>query len=335
MTVNVGDLVTFWEHNHKLRITGTVTAVSGNMLSVASKGTTYYVPAVTVTDHTPGSQVIVSPPFTLPTRPTLSVPPTLTVPDDIGAIATTIVSNSQATTSPQLITATNTMVGITPASGQNWIVLRILAWSGAYSPPAGGGNKLGDRQGNVGLSGEFTESLIASTPFTGGTGNTLTCSGLAYLTGVRIDFAAALASSAIIQIQNLTGGTQQYQLATGTTFFDRQFLTPIAAPYAAPAIVVPVISSGPAYTINAYGIVMGAGYINEEINIFKGLLPATPSATASNAHPTDAIVLGGGAPFVGLYQPEELIVQSGQSLYADFWNAIGTPCNLAAEVLIS
>lgn len=230
------------------------------------------------------------------------------------------------TTPARLLVATNTMVSLprVPA-GQRWLVHQAVGVSGNFTPPTT--NKIGDRAANLGVNTDYG-SVFTTTQGAAGVAAQLVCNGLAYLTSFKVNFAAALpANPGQIEVDNLAGGNMFFQMAGGDTQESLSFPEPIPTPYASATIKVPAITSGPAYTINATGHVLGAQYINEQCNLFAGTVPPMPDATHSNADPGDLVAPGLDVPFRIGFSPPIPLTQ-GKSVYADFWNAIGSPCTL-------
>lgn len=231
---------------------------------------------------------------------------------------------STPTTPAQLFVATNTMVSCPRVPhGQRWHVRQAVGISGNFTPPTTA--KIGDRAADMGPNTNFA-SNFATTQGAAGVAAQLVANGLAYLSKAQIDFQAALpAGPGQIEIDNLAGGTMFFQMTGGDTQESISFPEPIPAPYASPTIKVPAITGGSAYTINAFGDVLGAGFINEQCNVFAGTVPVVPDTHHSNADPGDLIAPGLDVPFRLGFSPPIPLTQ-GKSVYADFWNAIGSPC---------
>jgi hypothetical protein len=182
----------------------------------------------------------------------------------------------------------------------------------------------------------YTDQVVPTVTGVAAAAATLTATGLAYLTGWRVDFTTALATAGLVTVSNLAGGTETYNLPVGTTSFVQTYGSPVPAPYGSATVNVGAIVGGPGYTINAWGRVLGNGYIDVAGSIFIGPSPGLGQigggipGRASNAAVQDVFEPQCALPFTGRYggNPDEegapeVWAKSGDTVYADVWNAIG------------
>lgn len=224
-----------------------------------------------------------------------------------------------------------------PSQGRIWNLRSVHLLAGGPDSPVGGVYSL-----TQGPSGSYdvgwTEVADSATVAAAAAGS-LTINQ-DYVEGFRVDPAAAWpAGTNLVTISNLNGGTQSFYLPGGTTSpLIVAFPEPVAAPFAHPVINVPAITTGPAYTINAWGRSLGNGVINTAVDLYIGTPPETaqPLTSTGTAPDVAGVVESnlGPLPFHKSFNKGVYWVKPGEQLYATFAQVpgSGTPCVIIARI---